>query len=233
MKKKLLSLILLGATAVAAYAADASQTVDSRLEDAKTVIDQIMANTSNSIPENIAHKAQCVAVVPGMKKAAFIVGGSYGQGVVTCRTANGWSGPVFIRMAGGSWGLQIGGQSTDLVLLAMNQKGFQDLLHSKFKIGAGAAAAAGPVGRNAQASTDLSMHSEMLSYSRSKGAFAGIDLNGTTVTQNTDDTKALYGGSHAFTQILRGSVRPPAAAKGFLATVRQYFGGGTQTAGAQ
>ena len=229
--KKLLSLIVIAAaTAATAYAADATQTVDSRLSDAKTVIDQIMSNTSNSIPEKLAHKAQCVAVIPGMKKAAFIVGGSYGQGVVTCRTANGWSGPVFIRMAGGSWGLQIGGQSTDLVLLAMNQKGFQDLLHSKFKIGAGVAATAGPVGRNAQASTDATMHSELLSYSRSRGAFAGIDLNGTTVTQNTDDTKSLYGGSHTFGQILRGSVKTPTPADPFLSAVRQYFGGGMQAA---
>ena len=141
--RKLLSLVLLAAAATAVYAADASQTADSRLDSAKTVIDQIMSNTTNSIPANIAHKAQCVAVVPGMKKGAFIVGGSYGQGVVTCRTSHGWSGPVFIRMAGASYGLQIGGQSTDLVMLAMNQKGFQDLLHSKFKIGAGVSAAAG------------------------------------------------------------------------------------------
>ena len=228
--KTLLSLFLLGATAVAAYAADASQTVDSRLQDAKTVVEQIMSSTSNSIPQNLAHKAQCVAVVPGMKKAAFIVGGTYGQGVATCRTANGWSGPVFIRMAGGSWGLQIGGQSTDLVLLAMNQKGLQDLLHSKFKIGAGVAAAAGPVGRNAQASTDASLHSELLTYSRSRGAFAGIDLNGTTVTQNTDDTKALYGSTYSFGQILHGSVTPPPAARSFLSAMRQFFGGGKQTA---
>ncbi len=222
--RKLLSLVLLAAAATAVYAADASQTADSRLDSAKTVIDQIMSNTTNSIPANIAHNAQCVAVVPGMKKGAFIVGGSYGQGVVTCRTSHGWSGPVFIRMAGASYGLQIGGQSTDLVMLAMNQKGFQDLLHSKFKIGAGVSAAAGPVGRNAQASTDASMHSELLSYSRSRGAFVGIDLNGTTVTQNTDDTKALYGGSHSFDQILHGAVPSPPAAKGFLATVGQYFG---------
>lgn len=227
--KKLLSLIVLaGATAVTAWAADVPQKVDSRLEDAKNVIDQIMSNQSNSIPENIAHKAECVAVVPGMKKAAFIVGGDYGQGVVTCRTANGWSAPVFIRVAGGSWGLQVGGQSTDLVLLAMNQKGFQDLLHSKFKIGAGISAAAGPVGRDAQASTDASLHSEMLSYSRSKGAFAGIDLNGTSVTQNTDDTNALYGSSHTFDQILHGSVPAPAAAQPLLETIGKYFGAGAE-----
>lgn len=225
--KKLLSLMLVaGTTAMAAWAADVPQKVDSRLEDAKTVVEQIMSNQSNSIPENIARKAQCVAVVPGMKKAAFIVGGDYGQGVVTCRTANGWSAPVFIRMAGGSWGLQVGGQSTDLVLLAMNQKGFQDLLHSKFKLGAGVSAAAGPVGRDAQASTDASLRSEMLSYSRSKGAFAGIDLNGTTVTQNTDDTDALYGSGHTFDQILHGSVSAPAATKPFLGTIQQYFGSG-------
>lgn len=223
--KKLLGLIALVAAAAAAHAAGAVQAVDSRLDNAKTVIGQIMSNTSNSIPRSLADKAQCVAVVPAMKKAAFIFGGSYGQGVATCRTKSGWSGPVFIRMAGGSWGLQIGGQSTDLVLLAMNQKGFQDLLHSKFKIGAGVAATAGPVGRNAQAATNATLHSELLSYSRSKGAFVGIDLNGTTVTQNTDDTKSLYGSGKTFGQILRGSAPVPTVAKPFLATVRRYFGG--------
>jgi lipid-binding SYLF domain-containing protein len=225
--KKLFGLMALAGMAMLAVplrAADDTGKIDSRLDAAKNVIDQIMSVPDKSIPNQIAEKAVCVGVVPGMVKGAFIFGADYGQGVVTCRTAHGWSGPVFIRMAGGSWGLQVGGQSTDLVLVAMNQQGFQDLLNSKFKIGAGVAASAGPVGRNAQASTDLSMHSELMTWSRSRGAFAGIDLNGTSVTQNKQDTDALYHGSHSFKQILNGAVPAPASADGFLASIRKYFG---------
>jgi len=222
--KKVLALLLLAGAAISVRAADSTQKADTRLDAAKNVIDQIMSTPDKAIPEDIARKAVCVGVVPGMKKGAFIVGADYGQGVVTCRTANGWSAPVFIRMAGGSWGLQAGGQSTDLVLVAMNQKGFQDLLHNKFKIGGDAAAAAGPVGRNAQASTDASLHAELLTWSRSRGAFAGIDLNGTTVTQNKDDNDALYGSGHSTDQILKGDVPAPSSAQGFLDSISQYFG---------
>lgn len=224
--KKLLCLILLAGLGVSAHAADDAQQADARLDAAKTVIDQIMSVPDKSIPNDIARKAVCVGVVPGMVKGAFIFGADYGQGVVTCRTAHGWSAPVFIRMAGGSWGLQVGGKSTDLVLVAVNQKGFQDLLNSKFKIGAGVSAAAGPVGRDAQASTDASMHAELLTWSRSRGAFAGIDLSGVSVTQNKGDTDALDGSSHSFDQILHGDVPPPAAARPFLHAIEQYFGPG-------
>ncbi len=142
---------------------------------------------------NILQQATCVGVVPGLLKGAFVFGGQYGQGVVTCRTGHGWSAPVFIRMAGGSFGFQIGGQSTDLVLVAVNDRGFQDLLKSKFKIGGDASAAAGPVGRSGQAATDWKMNAELLSYSRNKGLFAGIDLDGTSVSQNNEDTNTFYG----------------------------------------
>jgi lipid-binding SYLF domain-containing protein len=222
--KKLLALLLLAGTAICLRAADDTQKADARLDAARNVIDQIMSDKDQGIPEDIARKAVCVGVVPGMKKGAFIVGADYGQGVVTCRTANGWSAPAFIRMEGGSWGLQAGGQSTDLVLVAMNRKGFQDLLHDKFKVGGEASAAAGPVGRNAQASTDASMHAELLTWSHSKGAFAGIDLSGTTVSQNRADTDALYGSSHTPAQILSGDVPPPSSAQGFLNSISQYFG---------
>ncbi len=229
--KKLLALLLLAGAAITVRATDDTQKVDTRLDAAKDVINQIMSDRDKAIPEDIARRAVCVGVVPGMKKGAFIVGADYGQGVVTCRTANGWSAPIFIRMAGGSWGLQAGGQSTDLALVATNQKGFQDLLHDKFKIGGDAAAAAGPVGRDAQASTDASMHAELLTWSRSRGVFAGIDLNGTTVTQNRADTEqnradtdALYGSGHMADQILKGDVPPPSAAQGFLDSISQFFG---------
>ena len=154
-----------------------------------------------------------------------MVGGSYGQGVVTCKTDNGkWSAPAFIQMAAGSFGLQIGGQSTDLVLIAVNNRGMQDLLKSKFKIGGDAAASAGPVGRNAAAATNLTMKSELLTYSRSQGLFAGIDLNGTVVNQNTEDTRTFYGHDVPFDTILEGQcTRRLQVARQFVRTVAQYF----------
>lgn len=226
--KRLVSLAVIGVLTLAsvrAMAADeGNQKLDDRLVAARDVLRQIMAVPDKAVPDSIARKAVCVGIVPNMKKGAFIVGADYGQGVVTCRTEHGWSAPAFIRMAGGSWGLQAGGQSTDLVLVAMNEKGFQDLLHDKFKIGADAAAAAGPVGRNAQASTDIMMHAELLTWSRSRGIFAGIDLSGTVVSQNTDDTEAFYGHDHTFEHILRGSVPPPPAARPLIQAVEEYFG---------
>ncbi len=210
-------------TALSASAADSKAAVSQRLADSKAVLDEIMATPDKAIPDMIMHSAACVAVIPGVKKAAFIVGAEYGQGVVTCRTAHGWSAPVFIQITGGSFGFQIGGQSTDLVLVAVNQKGFQDLLKSKFKIGGDASAAAGPVGRNAGASTDWKMNAELLTYSRAKGLFAGIDLTGAVVNQNADSVRAFYGTDYPFEQILKGQVVPPADAKPFLRTVAKYF----------
>jgi SH3 domain-containing YSC84-like protein 1 len=226
--KKLLAILLVAAFSVAASskarAADDQEKLDGRLEAARTVIDAIMSVPDKAVPDGIARHATCIAVVPGVVKGAFIVGAEYGQGVVTCRTHHGWSGPVFIRLAGGSFGFQIGGQGTDLVLVAVNQKGLQDLLHDRFKIGADAAAAAGPVGRDAQAATDISMRAELLTWSRSRGIFAGIDLNGVSVSQNTADTDTLYGAPHHFDTILRGQVPPPPPSEHFLAAIRQYFG---------
>lgn len=206
-----------------AFASSDKAKLNGRLDDAATVLNQIMATPDKSIPNGILSDADCVAVVPAYKKAAFIIGGQYGQGVVTCRTDHGWSAPAFIQFAGGSFGWQIGGQSTDLVLVAVNQKGFQDLLKSKFKIGADASAAAGPVGRSAQAATNLTMHSELLSYSRNRGVFAGLDLGGTTVMQNTDDTRTYYGTNIPFTAILKGNTPTPAGAQLFVRTVAKYF----------
>jgi SH3 domain-containing YSC84-like protein 1 len=215
-------LCVAGMTATA-FAASARSTLNERLENSRIIINEIMQTPDQGIPNAIMKQATCVAVVPSLKKAAFILGGSYGQGVVTCRTGHGWSAPAFIRMAGGSFGLQIGGQGTDLVLVAVNDQGMQDLLKSKFKIGADASAAAGPVGRNTSASTNLTLKSELLTYSRSRGLFAGIDLDGTVVSQNTDDTNEYYGTPHTFEEILKGNVLPPDAAKPFLRTVVKYF----------
>jgi SH3 domain-containing YSC84-like protein 1 len=206
-----------------AFAASSREDLHARLEAAQVVLDQIMAAEDATIPQNILQQATCVAVVPGMLKGAFVFGGQYGQGVVTCRTGHGWSAPVFIRLAGGSFGFQIGGQSTDLILVAVNDRGMQDLLKSKFKIGADASAAAGPVGRAGQAATDWKMNAELLSYSRNKGLFAGISLDGTSVTQNTEDTATFYGGTHTFSSILKGEVAVPDAAVPFVKAVAHHF----------
>ncbi len=221
--KKILALLCIAGMALPALAASDKAALDQRLENARTVIDEVMQTPDKGIPDSIVKQATCIAVVPSLKKGAFIVGAEYGQGVVTCRTGRGWSGPVFVRMAGGSFGFQIGGQGTDLVLVAVNDKGLQDLLKSKFKIGGDAAASAGPVGRNAQAATDISMRAELLTYSRSKGLFAGIDLDGATVSQNTDDTTLLYGAPHTFDQILKGNVLPTEDSRPFLRTIAKYF----------
>src|SRR5271166_4968192 len=189
MKKAMVSICLCFMLTCSAYAASSRDDLQARIDAAKSVMDEIMAAQDRSIPMNILEDATCVAVVPGMIKGAFVFGAQYGQGVVTCRTGHGWSAPVFIRMAGGSFGFQIGGQSTDLILVAVNERGFQDLLKNKFKIGGDASASAGPVGRSSQAATDWKMNAELLTYSRSKGLFAGIDLGGTSVSQNSEDTQ--------------------------------------------
>ncbi len=223
--KKFLALlcVMVSMAGVTASTASDQATLNDRLEKSRTIIDEIMGTPDKGIPDGIVKQATCIGVVPSLKKAAFVFGGSYGQGVVTCRTGHGWSAPAFIRMAGGSFGLQIGGQGTDLVLVAVNDKGFQDLLKDKFKIGADAAATAGPVGRNAQAATDVKLGAELLTYSRSKGLFAGIDLDGTTVSQNKEDTDTYYGAPHSFEQILKGNVLPPESARPFLRTIAKYF----------
>ncbi len=221
--RKILPLLCVVGLSAAALASSGKATLDQRLENSRSIINEIMNTPDQGIPSSIMKQATCVAVVPGLKKGAFVFGGQYGQGVVTCRTGHGWSAPAFIRMAGGSFGLQIGGSDTDLVLVAVNDRGMQDLLSSKFKIGADAAAAAGPVGRNTQASTNLTLKSELLTYSRSRGIFAGIDLDGTVVSQNSDDTEEYYGAPHTFDQILKGNVLPPDSSKPFLRTVVKYF----------
>jgi lipid-binding SYLF domain-containing protein len=223
MKKWIASACLCLTFTCSAFAAASREDLQARIDSAKEVLDQVMAAGDRSIPMNILEQATCVGVVPGLIKGAFVFGAQYGQGVVTCRTGHGWSAPVFIRMAGGSWGLQIGGQSTDLVLIAINEHGFQDLLKNKFKIGADAAASAGPVGRNGQAGTDWKLNAELLTYSRSKGLFAGIDLDGTAVSQNTDDTQIFYGRSIPFDVILKGNVEVPQGAVPFVKDVAHYF----------
>jgi SH3 domain-containing YSC84-like protein 1 len=223
MKKIVASLCLCLSASIYANAASSKQDLRDRIDAAKKVLDEIMDAQDSTIPQNILQQATCVGVVPGLIKGAFVFGGQYGQGVVTCRTGHGWSAPVFIRMAGGSWGLQIGGQSTDLILVAVNNRGFQDLLKSKFKIGADASAAAGPVGRAGQAATDWKMNAELLSYSRNKGVFAGISLDGTGVSQNKVDTETFYGSPQTFENVLKGNVAVPEGAIEFVRDVAHHF----------
>lgn len=194
-----------------------------RLNNAAQVLHEVMDTPDKGIPQSILSNAYCVVVVPGYKKAAFVVGGQYGQGVATCRTERGWSAPVFVRTAGGSFGFQIGGQSTDLVLIAMNKNGLEHMLKSQFKLGGDAAVAAGPVGRNAAADTDASLHAEFLTYSRSRGLFAGIDLSGAVLSQNADDTRAEYGANVPFETVLHGGHATPPNAVNFVHTVAKYF----------
>ncbi len=193
-----------------------------RMDAAASVLNEIMGTPDKGIPEEILASAKCVAVVPSMLKGGFIVGANYGKGVATCRTATGWSAPAPFRVAGGSFGFQIGGEAVDVVMIVMNDKGMRNLLSSKFKLGADASVAAGPVGRHAEGDTDWKMRAEVLSYSRARGVFAGVALNGAAITQDEDETRALYGDKASFEQVLAGKVAPPAGSDTFLATVRKY-----------
>lgn len=204
-----------------AHAADMHK-MDSRLNDAADVIAEVMHTPDRGIPSSILSGAKCVVVVPHYKKGAFVIGAQYGQGVATCRTPRGWSAPVFVRLEGGSFGWQIGGQSTDLVLVAMNYDGLESALKSKVKLGGDASAAAGPVGRNAEASTDIAMHAEFLTYSRARGLFAGLDLSGTVLSENHPDMDAEYGNGD-FERILHGGAAVPPNAQRFVSTVARYF----------
>jgi lipid-binding SYLF domain-containing protein len=211
------------ASSLSAHAASDKAKLVERLRDAQAVLSEIQSSPDKGIPASILSGAHCVVVIPSFKKAAFVVGGQYGQGAATCRTPKGWSAPVFVQLAGGSFGFQIGGQATDLILVAMNDRGLQDMLKNKFKLGADAAASAGPVGRNAQAGTDWKLNAEFLTYSRSKGLFAGIDLDGTVLSQNEDDTRTMYGDAIPFETILKGNKATPPEARPFVQTVAKYF----------
>jgi lipid-binding SYLF domain-containing protein len=216
------AVLMVGSTQASFAAADKAK-LDERLSAARATIEEIMATPDKGIPQSILAGASCVVVIPHYKKGAFLVGAEYGQGVATCRTGHGWSAPVFVQLTGGSFGWQIGGQSTDLVLIAMNQDGLQRMLSNKFKIGADAAASAGPVGRNAQAGTDWKLNAEFLTYSRSKGLFAGLDLTGTVLSQNEDDTRTEYGSDVPFKTVLDGGLPTPPDARPFVHTVAHYF----------
>ncbi|HEY5029035.1 MAG TPA: lipid-binding SYLF domain-containing protein [Candidatus Angelobacter sp.] len=202
----------------------ASEAASSRLETAATVLNEIMSTPDKSIPGDILSSAKCVAVVPNLIKGGFVVGGAHGRGMATCRTATGWSAPAPITTTGGSVGLQIGGQAVDLIMVVMNDRGMQALLTNKFKLGADASVAAGPVGRHTEGATDWKLRAEVLTYSRARGLFAGISFNGAVIKQDEDATGELYGRQIDFKTILTGSVQPPQSAEKFLAAVRQAAG---------
>jgi lipid-binding SYLF domain-containing protein len=202
------------------WAGSAREDATDRLDNATNVVHAIMSAPDNGIPEEVLEHAKCIAVVPHMVKGGFVFGGKGGKGVATCRTANGWSAPAFITISGGSWGLQIGVEAVDLVMIIQNEKGMQKLLSSNFQLGADASAAAGPVGRHASAGTDWKLDTEILTYSRAKGAFAGLTLEGASIRQDDDSRHAIYGRKVTTRALLLGKVPAPSAAKPFLAEIR-------------
>jgi lipid-binding SYLF domain-containing protein len=220
--KNFLVVVLLTAFASLGWAQGDRDKVMGRVDEAGTVMNEIMAAPDRGIPEEILDSSQCVAVVPSMLKGGFIVGGAYGKGLASCKTANGWSAPAFFRVEGGSFGFQIGGQAVDLVMVIMNERGMRALLSSKFQLGADASVAAGPVGRHAEAGTDWKMRAQVLTYSRARGVFAGISLNGAVIKQDRDDTRAFYGRMVPYRSLLTGTHPAPADANPFLDTLRRY-----------
>jgi len=220
-------LVVLGICAVLAGPGVAAEDKDQsdiakRIGAAGKVLTEIMATPDKAIPDKVMSDAKCIAVIPSMVKVAVGFGGNHGKGVATCRTASGWSAPAPITITGGSWGLQLGGQAIDLVMVVTNDQGMQHLLSSKFQLGGDASAAAGPVGRDAAADTDVKMRAEVLTYSRTRGLFAGVDLSGAAITQDKDETRVLYGSFVPFADILSGKVEPTNVSEPFLSAVRKY-----------
>jgi len=224
MFKRFLIVATLGCLiSVTAVASDREDDVN-RIRKAIQVFQEIMNAPDQGIPNGLLHSAKCIAIIPGDVKFAFIFGGNYGRGLATCRTGHGWSAPTFVAIDGGSVGYQIGGSSTDIVLLFMNDHALQSLLSDKFKLGADASVAAGPVGRNASAGTDLKLDAEILSYSRTKGVFAGVSLTGAVVQADKSGNRAMYGHDVDRHEVLDGKVSVPATAKKLLHAIHEYAG---------
>jgi len=220
--KKALSVLLVGCMglfATFAWAGSAREDSVARLQSSVDVLHSIMATPDKGIPEEVLSNAKCIVVVPDLIKGGFIFGGKHGRGIASCRTSAGWSAPAFVSVGGGSWGLQIGVEGVDLVMLVMNDQGFQHLLSSKFALTGEGSVAAGPVGRHASAGTDWKMNTEVLTYSRSRGAFAGITLEGAVIQQDDDSTRAIYGKHMMFRRILSGKVSTPESAEAFVKAV--------------
>ena len=219
---KIASILVAGAvllTSASLWAASGREDSVERLQASADVLHEIFGAPDKGIPGSIMDDAKCIIVVPNLVKGGFVFGAKHGRGVATCRTATGWSAPAFISVGGGSWGLQIGVQEVDLVMLVMNDRGVQHLLSSKFELSGNGAVAAGPVGRHAEAGTDWKMNAEILSYSRTKGLFAGLTLEGAVIQQDNDSTRAIYEHQPTFRSVLSGSVAIPEPAEGFLKEV--------------
>jgi lipid-binding SYLF domain-containing protein len=222
MLKRILAVtILIGIASLTAVASDRDDDVN-RTQKAAQVFKEIMNTPDQGIPSNLLESAKCIAIIPGDKKFAFVFGGSYGRGLATCRTGHGWSAPMFVAIDSGSVGYQIGGSSTDIVMLFMNDHALQSLMSDKFKVGADASVAAGPVGRNAAAGTDLKLNAEILSYSRSKGIFAGVSLDGAVMQADKSGDKAMYGDDVNRHEILDGKVAVPASARELVEELGGY-----------
>jgi lipid-binding SYLF domain-containing protein len=218
--KKLVALVaVLSLTSIGWAGTDREATID-RLDHAGAVLHEIMSAPDKGIPEEVLEHARCVAVVPHMIKGGFVFGAENGRGVATCRTANGWSAPAFFAITGGSWGLQIGVEGVDLVMIIQNERGMQHLINSHFQLGGDASAAAGPVGRHASANVDWKLNTEILTYSRARGAFAGLTLTGASIRRDEESTVAIYGREVSTSRILKGEVAVPASAGRFLDAVR-------------
>src|SRR5690349_17163407 len=225
--KRLLILCVVACLALPTFAADDDKDKDQnksedRVKAASTVLEEIESAPDQGIPEEVLGSAQCVAVVPTMIKGGFIVGARFGRGVASCRTPKGWSAPAFFTIKGGSFGLQIGGQAVDLIMLVMNEKGMRNLLSSKFQVGADASAAAGPVGRHAEGSTDWKMRAEILTYSRARGVFAGVSLNGALVKQDKTSTREFYGRMVPFRTSLTGEIQSPEGRRPLLVSPSKF-----------
>ncbi len=223
--KKLVLLVVVVCLCGFSVAAD-DQAKESKAQDrvqaAADVLDEIQDAPDKGIPQEVLGSAECVAVVPSMLKGGFIVGAKYGRGLASCRTPKGWSAPAFFVVTGGSFGFQIGGQAVDLVMLIMNKDGMKHLLSSEFELGADASVAAGPVGRHAEGNTDWKMRAEVLTYSRARGLFAGVTLNGASIKQDKDSTREFYGRMVPFRTSLMGEIDPPAGANAFLGSLAKW-----------
>jgi lipid-binding SYLF domain-containing protein len=218
--KSIMFVLAIASLATSSWADESKQSATERLDKSATVLNEVMAAPDKGIPDEVMVHAKCVAVVPHMIKGGFVFGAEGGKGAATCRTEHGWSAPAFFAVTGGSWGLQIGVEGVDLIMVFQDQKGMDRLLSSKFKIGADASAAAGPVGRHASAGTDWKLNAEILTYSRAKGVFAGLTLSGADVRPDHDAMQAVYGPDVTFHSVLSGGVPPPAGSHTFLAAVR-------------
>jgi len=221
-----LRLVLFASLAPALMLASPRATDEKLINESANVFNEIMATPDKGIPHDVLSHAQCIGIVPGLKRAGFIVGAKYGKGILTCRAANGWSAPSVIRIEGGSVGFQIGAGETDLVFVVRNKSGEDKLMQDKFTVGGDASVMAGPVGRSGEADTDAMMHAEILSYSRARGVFAGIALNGATLRPDKEDNAAMYGAGVTQQQILNGDVRTPAIARPLYSSLDQYTGRG-------